>query len=1448
MKRSLDELSRGSSKEALPEGSSGAATASHGEDGCETLQDASQSNTGILCRAREARAEMLRRERWINLSNCKQSSVHRAATIFGLKEVGEEEQWTLYWSDNFVSWDKAMSLKRYQKMNYFLGMHEICMKDLLVMNLNRMLRQFPEDYNIFPKSWRLPSEYLDFVAYYEAEKPKTFICKPNPEYDWRSIFLTQDIRDTQSRKDFICQVYIPKPFTLDGFKFNLRLYVLVTSCDPLRIYLYNEGLVCFATKKYSEPTEKNLDDVRKHLTNYAINKRMMNVVPDEKKGSKRKLSFFNQYMESNAYDLEVLWSSIEDVINKTILSVHPALRNTYLTCFPNHGSGSACFQLLGFDILLDHTLKPWLMKVKHSLSSVMDSNLDQEVKEDLLYDTLCMINLAACGRQKDLEEERPRKKEQLPKIWWSREYRADETRNNQATWVEQVEKYEDENMENFKRIYPSSTSEKYEKFLETVDSKAREEYVRQMHGEIQQSQEQKEMLLKERGFPEENLQEESQLQENPTLLILVSPEGLQTSSSSTPTSQVLGIVSSPSQRAGGWEEKNVGHSCELSPGRADVEPELVSEQKADGTEHCSLLQNQSQAEQKEPGQKQEQTEVPSEIPAEAQEGNAVSEAVNQPEANVQKFQQQAQVPDKQEAEDGDQQQVQDLVPLEPQAVKEAKDLAQQETGDEYPPLLNTQSEIFEELDQKSTVVGEETEPADACSTLPAESTEQNGSSRQFLPEVQSQPRNQGGLEAQAFPQEGQKATRETLSATGNPHAASKAIKKLSKVLKRNRSQNTQSEILEELDQKSTVVGEETEPADACSTLPAESTEQNGSSRQFLPELQSQPRSQGGLEVQAFPQEGQKATRETLSATGNPHATSKAVKKLSKVLKRNRSQVGLASNVNCSGQTDAAGHANVTEEISNAPRDQRDSCCNCWGYNRICCRSWLRDSAVEPDCRNPPEHQQNQVAERFPTASAYPERVTEDRSGGKLCVSSEPPALHLHGSTCSTKRRIRQRDLNSHGRRVKRTDECGSGRRFRDGGYRNSTVRRSCVDGSGSWNSLISRSFNCDFLRSSLPFGLSLHVRRSPNKCRCNLRRGAWGGDWFPVTSLWVDFFWISVLTRDVRRREENFQELTWQGGDGDEELRSSVLYRNALIAGGHFSTQRALAGERPRADTGWNVEGIGSEIWPFPPVQRRWREAWLERRTHQRRGRLERPALRFMGLGVKKTVRLSVRDLKEGNGFSRETFIRKVLPDCRGFKVDDLYSVRDFAGYYGVTFGLAPGWQKLRDCFSEKGSEAPLSLLKAQPLYADVTQQERTVLVQMFNPYVPVVGILTFPARYVESVGKCENVNGSLGVWTSKGQVRVKLRVGTSGCVIHPSSVFAIGGNRGFLVDAGQPKVCRNCGKAEHIAAQCKAVLCRNCTVEGHGGQVPPPLRAGGPPVQGLTETGGLLRTGGRER
>jgi len=56
----------------------------------------------------------------------------------------------------------------------------------------------------------------------------------------------------------VCQQYISKPFLIDGFKFDLRVYVLVTSCDPLRVFLYEDGLGRFATIQYIEPQHNNL--------------------------------------------------------------------------------------------------------------------------------------------------------------------------------------------------------------------------------------------------------------------------------------------------------------------------------------------------------------------------------------------------------------------------------------------------------------------------------------------------------------------------------------------------------------------------------------------------------------------------------------------------------------------------------------------------------------------------------------------------------------------------------------------------------------------------------------------------------------------------------------------------------------------------------------------------------------------------------------------------------------------------------------------------------------------------------------------------------------------------------------------------------------------------------------------------------------------------------------
>jgi len=47
--------------------------------------------------------------------------------------------------------------------------------------------------------------------------------------------------------------------------------------------------------------------------------------------------------------------------------------------------------LLGFDVMLDHKLKPWMLEVNHMPSFRADTGIDFEVKHDLILNTLRIL-------------------------------------------------------------------------------------------------------------------------------------------------------------------------------------------------------------------------------------------------------------------------------------------------------------------------------------------------------------------------------------------------------------------------------------------------------------------------------------------------------------------------------------------------------------------------------------------------------------------------------------------------------------------------------------------------------------------------------------------------------------------------------------------------------------------------------------------------------------------------------------------------------------------------------------------------------------------------------------------------------------------------------------------------------------------------------------------------
>jgi hypothetical protein len=89
---------------------------------------------------------------------------------------------------------------------------------------------------------------------------------------------------------------------------------------------------------------------------------------------------------------------IKDIIVKTMVVGQPYLSHLYRSCQPEDLDNSMCFQILGFDILIDRKFRPWLIEVNQSPSFATDSPLDYKVKKAVLQDAFHLLNCTASRR------------------------------------------------------------------------------------------------------------------------------------------------------------------------------------------------------------------------------------------------------------------------------------------------------------------------------------------------------------------------------------------------------------------------------------------------------------------------------------------------------------------------------------------------------------------------------------------------------------------------------------------------------------------------------------------------------------------------------------------------------------------------------------------------------------------------------------------------------------------------------------------------------------------------------------------------------------------------------------------------------------------------------------------------------------------------------------------
>lgn len=348
----------------------------------------------------------------VHLSGRTMANGSDAALELAIKEVGWEETGKANIADvRWVVWYSDAESRQYpplvpgQIVNRFPAMADCCRKALFAGLFARLRRLMPaddplNDPTLLPLQWALPRQNAELSAHVErglqaarasGEAPPIFIVKPDAGSKGDGIELTPEpCRNTRTSaydRGKVVQQYI-EPLLLDGLKFDLRLYVLLTSAGglgdpgPMQCFLCREGLVRFAVDKYDSA---GLDNMHAHLTNFAINKRSGGFVRNDaadggRDGSKRTVSsvFAALHEAGLIADVEGLWEEIGELTRRALGVVQPVLasaRDAWAEC--------PAFSVLGLDVLLDRSARPWLIELNVHPSLRIDDSCDGPYSEEV---------------------------------------------------------------------------------------------------------------------------------------------------------------------------------------------------------------------------------------------------------------------------------------------------------------------------------------------------------------------------------------------------------------------------------------------------------------------------------------------------------------------------------------------------------------------------------------------------------------------------------------------------------------------------------------------------------------------------------------------------------------------------------------------------------------------------------------------------------------------------------------------------------------------------------------------------------------------------------------------------------------------------------------------------------------------------------------------------------
>ncbi|MEO0444369.1 MAG: hypothetical protein AAFZ92_11650, partial [Pseudomonadota bacterium] len=312
-----------------------------------------------------------------------------------LWSAGSGEQWDTCWYTGMPDSDVYKSLSPSQTINHIPGNDALTIKSHLyntLVNARNLLKETEaaKRYDFFPETFSMPDEYFAYQQTAMDEPEAMWIQKPRNSSRGRGIAVVKEPGCVPVDDQWIIQRYLDKPHLYEGHKYVLRCYVLITSVEPLRFYLYREGFCKLASERYSTT---DLDNPYRHLTNPDIN--------EENTEAETLVTFFSfahyrEWLQAQGADDAALFAQLKDLITLTVIAARETMREqtNKLT-----EVAQGCYELIGLDCTIDAALKPWILEcnLSPSLSTYAsnDEGGDSEVtiKRQLVHDLVNILGL-----------------------------------------------------------------------------------------------------------------------------------------------------------------------------------------------------------------------------------------------------------------------------------------------------------------------------------------------------------------------------------------------------------------------------------------------------------------------------------------------------------------------------------------------------------------------------------------------------------------------------------------------------------------------------------------------------------------------------------------------------------------------------------------------------------------------------------------------------------------------------------------------------------------------------------------------------------------------------------------------------------------------------------------------------------------------------------------------